>query len=156
MTGNQKKLTVITWLYLLQIHAIKMISFKVQSFSPSPHFQKVRLFSLRNESSWNPCEPEKNAHRALRRLICSAKQKFILASFVSNLLFYKGISFRMTIENKCFSLKPTKKWNFFSFLVLTGDLAFFAAWSKTSRSAVVTSKWKEIVGRGFWIRANEN
>ena len=98
MTGNRKKLTVITWLYLLQIHAIKMISSKVQSFSPSPHFQKVSLFSLRNESSWNPCEPEKNAHRALtlRRLICSAKQKFILASFESSLLFYKGISFRMT------------------------------------------------------------
>ena len=153
MTGNRKKLTVITWLYLLQIHAIKMISSKVQSFSPSPHFQKVSLFSLRNESSWNPCEPEKNAHRALRRLICSAKQKFILASFESNLIFYKGISFRMT---SFFSQTKKKKKIFiiFSFDWRPGFLCI--VWSETSGSAVVTSKWKEIVGRGFLIRANEN
>ena len=149
MTGNQKKLTVITWLYLLQIHAIKMISFKVQSFSPSPHFQKVTLFSLRNESSWNPCEPEKNAHRALRRLICSAKQKFILASFESNLIFYKGISFRMT---SFFSqTKKRKVFIIFSFDWRPGFFVHSVIWNfriGSCNSQMKRVSWKRFLDKG--------
>ena len=60
------------------------------------------------------------------------------------------------LEWQVFSLRPKKKKIFiiFSFDWRPGFLCI--VWSETSGSAVVTSKWKEIVGRGFRIRANEN